>query len=77
MFSAGMEVSVRQQILVIDIITNTSCSCKVCNSVVVPTITERIQEFTRGGAQTCHGSWGCTDDCTLAADDHFFIVPCC
>jgi len=36
----------------------------------------RIQDFTRGGAQTCHGSWGCTDDCTLAADDHFLIVPC-
>jgi len=33
-----------------------------------------IQDFTRGGAQICHGSWGCTDDCTLVADK--LTVPC-
>jgi len=32
------------------------------------------QDFTRGGAQTWHGSWGCTDDRTLAAR---LLLNCC
>jgi len=57
--------------------TTTGCATTVCWLLIMTTVGKthavkqgRIRDFTRGGAQTCHGSWGCIDD-------HFLIVPCC